>query len=91
VRRRVPELRDLLAAVERRGGDGFVRRDHLAAEFPRSSHRDLGRGIGRAAAGGFLISRRHRGRLHVAIAPEGWAVLREQGRPHDDAGEEAAA
>jgi hypothetical protein len=85
VRRRVPELRDLLAAVDRRGGDGFVRRDILAAEFPRSSHGDLRRGIGRAVAGGFLISRRHRGREHLAVAPEGWTVLRRGGD-----GEEAA-
>ena len=76
MRRRVPEPRDLLAAVERVGGDGFVRRDDLAREFPRSSHRDLRSGIARAVAAGFLISRRHCGRIHLALAPEGWSLLR---------------
>ena len=85
MRRRVPQLGDLLAAVERRAGDGFARADHVAADFPASSHRDMRRGIGRAVAGGFLISRRHRGREHLAIAPEGWTVLRER------RGEEEAA
>ncbi|HKG36350.1 MAG TPA: hypothetical protein VKA89_07945 [Solirubrobacterales bacterium] len=76
MRRRVPELRDLLAAVERRAGDGFARADRVGEDFPRSSHRDMRRGIARAVAGGFLISRRHRGREHLAIAAEGWTVLR---------------
>jgi hypothetical protein len=82
VRRRIPEFRDLLAAVERRAGDGFVRRDELAREFPRSSHRDLRSGIARAVAGGLLISRRHGGRIHLALAPDGWALLRNSRRGH---------
>ena len=85
MRRRVPDLRDLLAAVERRAGDGFARADHLVADFPRSGHRDLRRGISRAVSGGFLISRRHHGRAHLAIAPEGWELLRR------GTGEEEAA
>lgn len=68
----------MLAAVERRAGDGFCRRDELERDFPRAGSRDFGRGVRRAIAGGYLISRRHRGRTHLALAPEGWDLLRRR-------------
>lgn len=73
--RRAPTTEELLAAIVELGGDGFVRRDVLQQRFPRASARDFRRALGRAVNGGFVISRRAGGAVHLAIASEGWASL----------------
>jgi hypothetical protein len=73
----VPTTQELLAAVSELAGDGFVRRDVLQQRFPRVGSREFRRALGRAVNGGFLISRRTGGSAHLAIASEGWAILRE--------------
>ena len=73
--RRGPSTEALLAAVSELAGDGFVRRDVLQQRFPRVGSRDFRRAMARAVNGGFLISRRAAGAIHVAIDSEGWALL----------------
>jgi hypothetical protein len=73
----VPTTEELLAAVSELAGDGFVRRHELQQRFPKVASRDFRRALGRAVNGGFLISRRTGGSAHLAIASEGWAMLRQ--------------
>jgi hypothetical protein len=74
----MPKPEALLAAVQAEAGDGFCRVGELEAAFRGVSRRDLHRSLRRALNEGWLIERRDRQRRHVvAIAPEGWRVLRE--------------
>jgi hypothetical protein len=76
MRRRVPTTDELLAGVAEIAGDGFCNRHELQARFRRVAGRDFRRALARAVNGGLLLSRRVRGRTHLAISPEGWRSLR---------------
>lgn len=60
--------------------DGFCSRRELALRFKGTSERDLRRSFGRAVRRGLLLERRGPdGRLYLALASEGWELLRSLG------------
>jgi hypothetical protein len=68
----------VLARVHEEAGDGFCPVGDLDAAFRGAGRRELHRAVRRALNEGWLIERRdQRRRQVVAIAPEGWRVLRE--------------
>ena len=76
--RRRPKPEEILARVHESAGDGFCCVGDLEAEFRGVGRRELHRALRRALNEGWLIERRDTRRRHVvAIAPEGWRVLRE--------------
>ena len=76
--RRRPRPEEVLIRVHEAVGDGFCVVGDLEAAFRGSGRRELHRAIRRALNQGWLIERRdQRRRQVVAIAPEGWRVLRE--------------
>ena len=74
--RRALTTDELLSGVAAIAGDGYCPRGDLQTRFPRVAGRDFRRALTRAVNGGLLLSRRFRGRTHVAISPEGWRSLR---------------
>ena len=76
--RRRPGPEEVLARVHEAAGDGFCAVGDLETTFRGSGRRELHRAVRRALNEGWLIERRdQRLRQVVAIAPEGWRVLRE--------------
>ena len=70
--------REVLEAIERLAGDGYVAMPEVIAALPRHSHADRRRAIHYAVNRGLVIQRRGPdGRQHVAIGSEGWRVLRD--------------
>ena len=69
---------DVLVAIVELAGDGFCPAADLLPLFPgRHSHADRRRAVHRAVDRGLVIERRGPdGRAHVAVASEGWRLLR---------------
>lgn len=77
---RLPRLDDqhVLGAIEALGGDGYAPMPEVMAALPRRSHADRRRAIHRSVTRGLAIERRGPdGRAYLAIASEGWRLLRE--------------
>jgi hypothetical protein len=68
---------DVLAAVEELAGDGYCLAIDLLPSLPKLSHADRRRAVHRCVSRGLLFQRRGPdGREYVALASEGWRVLR---------------
>jgi hypothetical protein len=68
---------DVLGAIVERAGDGFCPVAEVLPSLPRRSHADRRRAVQRAVNRGLVIKRRAPdGRAHVALASEGWRLLR---------------
>ena len=68
---------DVLASIVELAGDGFCLVAELLPSLPRRSHADRRRALKRSVNRGLVIERRGPdGRMHVAVASEGWRHLR---------------
>jgi hypothetical protein len=68
---------DVLSSIVELAGDGFCLVSELLPSLPKRSHADRRRAVHRTVNGGLVIQRRGPdGRVHVAIASEGWRQLR---------------
>jgi hypothetical protein len=68
---------DVLAAIDEQAGDGYCLVADVLPSLPKLSHADRRRAVHRAVSHGLVIQRRGPdGRVHVAIASEGWRHLR---------------
>jgi hypothetical protein len=68
---------DVLAAIVEVAGDGYCLAADLLPSLPRRTHRDRQRALRRSINRGLVLERRGPdGRLHVALASEGWRELR---------------
>jgi hypothetical protein len=68
---------DVLGAIVDLAGDGFCPVAEVLPFLPRRSHADRRRAVQRAVNRGLLIMRRGPdGRAHVALASEGWRLIR---------------
>lgn len=72
---KAPEAREVLAAITRLGGDGYVPVYDLLLTLP-GDRRTAQRGLRRASNQGLVLERRGPdGRRYVAVASEGWDLL----------------
>jgi hypothetical protein len=72
-----PEPTQILAAITNLGGDGYVPVGDLFYEL-RADRRLISRALRSAIGQGLVLERRAvDGRRHVAVASEGWRLLRE--------------
>jgi hypothetical protein len=70
---------DVLTAIVEIGGDGYCLAADLLPTLPKRSHADRRRALHRSVSRGLVIRRRGPdGREHVAVASEGWRLLRAQ-------------
>ena len=71
---------DVLSAIVERAGDGYCLVADVLPLFPgRFSHADRSRAVHRSVNRGLVIQRRGPdGREHVAVASEGWRLLRSR-------------
>jgi hypothetical protein len=77
MRRAKVEPEELPAAIAEAVDDGFCPASALTTRFPKLGHRDLVRVRGRAARRGVVLERRGPdGQIYLALAAEGWRVLR---------------
>ncbi len=78
-RRRITD-EDVLGAIVELCGDGYCLVADVLPLFPgRFSHADRRRAVHRSVNRGLVIQRRGPdGREHVAVASEGWRLLRSQ-------------
>jgi hypothetical protein len=68
---------DVLAAIVDRAGDGYCLIADVLPSLPRLRHADRRRAVHRAVGRGLVLERRGPdGRMHVAVASEGWRQLR---------------
>jgi hypothetical protein len=68
---------DVLAAIVDLAGDGYILVSDLLRVLPKRTHADQHRAVNRAANKGLVLERRGPdGRMHVAVASEGWRQLR---------------
>jgi hypothetical protein len=68
---------DVLSAIVDRAGDGYCLVAEVLPSLPKLSHADRRRAVHRAVSHGLVLERRGPdGRLHVAVASEGWRQLR---------------
>jgi hypothetical protein len=68
---------DVLSAIVDRAGDGYCLVAEVLPSLPKLSHADRRRAVHRAISQGLVLERRGPdGRMHVAIASEGWRQLR---------------
>jgi hypothetical protein len=68
---------DVLSAIVHRAGDGYCLVAEVLPSLPKLSHADRRRAVHRAVSHGLVLERRGPdGRMHVAIASEGWRQLR---------------
>ena len=75
----VPRITDeiILDAIVELAGDGFCPVSVLFPSLPRRTHGDRRRALTRSINQGLVIERRGPdGRVHVALASEGWRQLR---------------
>ena len=70
---------DVLQAIDALTGDGYCLAADVLPQLPRRSHADRRRALHRSVGRGLVIQRRGPdGRSYVAIASEGWRLLRER-------------
>jgi hypothetical protein len=77
---RLPRItdEDVLAAIVELAGDGYCPVPELFPRLPRRTHADRRRALNRSVNRGLVLERRGPdGRVHVAVASEGWRRLRE--------------
>jgi hypothetical protein len=68
---------DVLAAIVDQAGDGFCLIADVLPSLPKSGHADRRRALKRSVNRGLVLERRGPdGRMHVAVASEGWRQLR---------------
>jgi hypothetical protein len=68
---------DVLGAIVELAGDGYCAVAELLPSLPRRTHADRRRAVQRSVNRGLVIERRAPdGRMHVALASEGWRLLR---------------
>jgi hypothetical protein len=68
---------DVLESIVELAGDGYCLVPELLLTLPRRSHRDRDRALKRSINRGLVLERRGPdGRMHVAVASEGWRQLR---------------
>ena len=68
---------DVLGAIVELAGDGYCLARDLLPELPKRTHADRRRALHRSVNRGLVIERRGPdGRTYVAIASEGWRLLR---------------
>ena len=68
---------DVLTSIVELAGDGYCLVPELLPRLPKRTHAERRRALHRAVSHGVVIQRRAPdGREHVAIASEGWRVLR---------------
>ena len=67
----------VLQAIVDLAGDGYCAVAELLPSLPRRTHADRRRAVQRSVNRGLVIERRGPdGRMHVALASEGWRLLR---------------
>ena len=70
---------DVLSAIVERAGDGYCLVADVLPSLPKLGHADRHRALRRSVNRGLVIQRRGPdGREHVAIASEGWRLLRSR-------------
>jgi hypothetical protein len=70
---------DVVEAIYEIAGDGFCPTSDLSPSLPKRSHAERRRALNRAANKGLVLMRRGLdGRMHVALASEGWRQLRSR-------------
>ena len=77
----LPKITDehVLEAIVELGGDGYCRVPDVLARLPRRTHADRRRAVYRTVNRGLVLERRGPdGRVWVALASEGWRLLRSQ-------------
>jgi hypothetical protein len=68
---------DVLDSIVELAGDGYCLAAELLRTLPRRAHADRRRALKRSINGGLVLERRGPdGRMHVAVASEGWRHLR---------------
>jgi len=68
---------DVLNAIVGQAGDGYCLVAELLPSFPKRTHSDRRRAVHRSVRRGLVIQRRGPdGRSYVALASEGWRLLR---------------
>jgi hypothetical protein len=68
---------DVLAAIVDQAGDGYCLIADVLPSLPKLGHADRRRALKRSVNRGLVLERRGPdGRLHVAVASEGWRQLR---------------
>jgi hypothetical protein len=68
---------DVLNSIAELAGDGYCLVPELLLTLPRRGHRDRHGAVRRSINRGLVLERRGPdGRMHVAIASEGWRQLR---------------
>ena len=68
---------DVLAAIFELAGDGYCLVPDLFPRLPKRTHADRRRALHRAVNQGLVLERRGPdGRMHGALASEGWRELR---------------
>jgi hypothetical protein len=68
---------EVLRTLADLAGDGYCPAAELLSSLPKLSHADRRRAVHRAVSRGLVIERRAPdGRVHVAIASEGWRQMR---------------
>jgi hypothetical protein len=68
---------DVLSAIVEIAGDGYCLAADVLPSLPKRTHADRRRALHRCVSGGLVLRRRGPdGREHVAIASEGWRLLR---------------
>jgi hypothetical protein len=68
---------DVLASIVELAGDGYCPVSKLLPLLPKRTHADRRRAVYRSINRGLVIERRAPdGKVHVAIASEGWRLLR---------------
>ena len=70
---------DVLGSIVELGGDGYCMVSELLPLLAKRTHADRRRAVHRSVNRGLVIQRRGPdGRQHVAIASEGWRLLRSR-------------
>lgn len=68
---------NVLSSIVELAGDGYCPVQELLRLLPRRTHAERRRALNRSVNGGLVLERRGPdGRLHVAVASEGWRRLR---------------